>query len=62
MTIINQLNQELVRALQQPELKERIFRSGAEVVAGTPEEAAAELKSDIARMGKVIRDANIRAE
>ena len=36
--------------------------SGAEVVGNSPEQAAAIIKSDLARMGKVIKDAGIRAD
>jgi tripartite-type tricarboxylate transporter receptor subunit TctC len=60
--IINRLNQEIVRVLNRSEVKERFFNSGAEVVGNSPEQFAAAIKSDIAKMGKVIREANIRAE
>jgi tripartite-type tricarboxylate transporter receptor subunit TctC len=33
-----------------------------EPVANTPEEMAATLKGEVARLGKVIKDANIRDE
>lgn len=61
-TIINRLNHEIERALNRTEVKQRLFNSGAEVVASSPERLAATVKSEMARLGKVIRDAGIRGE
>jgi tripartite-type tricarboxylate transporter receptor subunit TctC len=60
--IIELLNREAVRVLRQPEVRERLFNAGNEVVANTPREFAAYMKADMQKMGKVIRDAGIRAE
>jgi tripartite-type tricarboxylate transporter receptor subunit TctC len=58
-TIIHLLNQEIVRALNRADVKELFLNSGAEVVGSSPEEFAATIKSDMARLGKVIKDAGI---
>jgi tripartite-type tricarboxylate transporter receptor subunit TctC len=58
--IINRLNQEITRFLNRPETKEKFFSAGAEVVASTPEQFAAFVKADIAKMAKVIKDAGIK--
>ena len=60
--IISRLNQETVRYLNQADVKERFFSAGLEAVGSTPEELAAKMKSEMARLGKVIKDAGIRAE
>ena len=60
--IINRLNKEIVRVLTLPEIKDRFFKAGAEVVASSPEQFAAIIKSDIVRMGKVIKDAGIKVD
>ena len=60
--IINRLNQEIARFLSAPEVKERFLATGVEVIASTPEHFAAAVKSDMNMMGKVIRDAGIKAE
>jgi tripartite-type tricarboxylate transporter receptor subunit TctC len=60
--IINRLNQEIVRVLNRADLKDRFFNAGVDVVGSSPERLAAAVESDIAVMGKVIRDAGIRAE
>ena len=62
VAIITQLNREIVRLLNRPEVKEKLFTTGVEVVASSPEAFAARVKSEIVRMGKVIREAKIRDE
>ena len=58
--IINRLNQEIVRVFNLPDVKERLLNAGEEVVASSPDQFAAAIKSDIARMGKLIKDAGIK--
>ena len=60
--LVNRLNREIVRILNQADVKEKFFNSGVEVVGSSPAEFAATIKSEIARMGKVIKDVGIRAE
>jgi tripartite-type tricarboxylate transporter receptor subunit TctC len=60
--LVSRLNQEIVRVLNAPELKERFLNVGIETVGSTPDELAARIKSDMATLGKLIRDAGIRAE
>jgi len=60
--LVSRLNQEIVRILNTPNVKERFIRAGSEVVAGSPEQLAATMNADVARLGKVIKDAGIRAE
>ena len=61
-SIINRLNQEIRRVLLRPEIKEQFLARGAEVVASTPEQFSAFIKLDIARTGKVIKDAGIKSD
>lgn len=60
--IVEQINRESVRVLRTPEVKERLFNSGNEVVASTTREFVAFMKADMQKMGKVIREAGIRAD
>src|SRR5688572_2017620 len=53
--LIGQLNAEIVRSLNDPDVKQRLFESGAEVVASSPAELAAEVKSDMATTGKLLK-------
>lgn len=60
--IVTRLNQELVKALNRADTRQRLGDLGIVVVAGTPEETLASMKNDIARTAKLIKDAGIRAE
>lgn len=60
--VIARLNQEINRALATPELKQRFLASGVETVGGAPAVLGDTVKSEMARLGKVIRDAGIRDE
>ncbi len=59
--IINRLNREIVRHLQTAEVKERFLNVGVDVIGSTPAELAAAVRSDRERLGKMIKDAGIRA-
>jgi tripartite-type tricarboxylate transporter receptor subunit TctC len=60
--IIARINREVVLVLKTPDVKEKFITSGVEPVGTTPEEFLARIKGDMNRLGKVIKDANIRAE
>jgi len=60
--IVTQLQAEVVRITNLPDTKERLTAAGFETVGSTSEAFAALIKNDLTRLGKVIRDANIRAE
>ncbi len=58
--LVARLNQEIVRVLQGPESKERLVSVGLEAVGSTPAQLATAIKEEVARMGKVIKDAGIQ--
>jgi tripartite-type tricarboxylate transporter receptor subunit TctC len=60
--IIARLHAELMRALADPEVRERFTSVGTEVVGNTPEEFAAQIRADIEKWGRVVRAAGIRPE
>ena len=60
--IVNRLSQEIAKALARPDVKDKFLALGIETVGNTPEAAAAVIKADLARMGKVIKAAGIRAD
>jgi tripartite-type tricarboxylate transporter receptor subunit TctC len=60
--IVKRLNSEMVKILTSPEVKERITKSGVDVVAGSPEHFSGFLKSEVARWAKVVQEANIKAD
>ena len=59
---VTRLNSEIVQALGNADLRARLFVAGLDVVASSPAELGAEVKADMARTAKVIKDAGIRAE
>ena len=60
--IVDKLHQEIVRALNAPDVRERLLALGANPVGKGSAEFAADLKRDIDRYVKVARDSNIRSE
>ncbi|MGZ5152311.1 MAG: Bug family tripartite tricarboxylate transporter substrate binding protein [Burkholderiales bacterium] len=60
--IVDRLNRESAGYLMTAEAKERFLNTGAEAASSSPEELGARVKSEIAKMGKVIRNAGIRAQ
>jgi tripartite-type tricarboxylate transporter receptor subunit TctC len=58
--IIDQLNAQVVKVMALPETRERMAAFGAEITTSTPEQFAAHIRSEIAKLGKVVRDANIK--
>lgn len=60
--LVKTLNAALNKALQDPEVKEKILSQGNEMGGGTPEVFAALIKTEAPRWGKVVRDAKIEPE
>jgi len=60
--IIAKLHGDITQALSTAEVHERLSNLGFELVGSTPEALSQKLKTDIVRLGKLIRDAGIRAD
>jgi len=60
--ILEKLHSEIVRALKLPDVAEKLAEAGVIVVASTPQEFAAHIKSEMAKAAKVIKAANIKAD
>jgi tripartite-type tricarboxylate transporter receptor subunit TctC len=60
--IVDRLNAAIVAMLQTPAVKDRFLASGVETVGSTPERFAEVIRTDTARMSKVIKDAGIRVD
>jgi tripartite-type tricarboxylate transporter receptor subunit TctC len=60
--VIKRLNQEFVRVLTRPDIKERFMNGGVEPVGSTPEQLTAKMKYDMNRLGKMIKDLGLRAD
>ena len=60
--IISRLHQEITTMLGKSDIREKLFNTGVETLAGPPERLAAAVKNEIAVWGKLIRDLGIRDE
>ena len=60
--IVKRLNEELVKVLKQPEVRERIVALGIDPVGSTPEEFGRVIAADIAKWTAVAKAANIKAD
>ncbi len=58
--IISQLNQDIIRALESPEVRKWFASTGLEPLISTPEEFAHYLRTEIAKWAKVIEAAGIK--
>jgi tripartite-type tricarboxylate transporter receptor subunit TctC len=59
--IIERYNRELVRILNQPEVRQKLLDIQFEIVAGTPEQFAEYIRWETPRWAKVIRDTGAKA-
>jgi tripartite-type tricarboxylate transporter receptor subunit TctC len=60
--VVDLLHGEVVKIVALPDVQKRLDELGFQVVANTPDEFAARIKTEMARWAKVIHDANIRHE
>lgn len=60
--ILERLHRESAAVLALPHVREKLASMGLEVVGSSPKEFAAYIRSESERLGKVIREAGIRAE
>ncbi|OGA39060.1 MAG: hypothetical protein A3G24_19225 [Betaproteobacteria bacterium RIFCSPLOWO2_12_FULL_62_13] len=59
---VDRLNAAINAALRQPELNARLSSHGVEPFLGTPDDLASLVRSELAKYGKIIRDADIKSE
>ncbi|MDB5810072.1 MAG: Tricarboxylate transport protein TctC [Betaproteobacteria bacterium] len=60
--VVARVNAELNRALQLPDVKERIGNLGVEFATGTPAQFAADIRADIAKWDQLIKSLGIRLD
>src|SRR5438876_3431034 len=60
--IIDRLNAELVRIMHAPDLQERFAATGTEPRTSTPEEFGEYIRKEMAKWGKVVREAGLHAD
>lgn len=60
--IVMRLNKEINVVLRDPEVRRALANDGADPVGGTPEEFAAYINTETARLGKLVKDARIQID
>jgi tripartite-type tricarboxylate transporter receptor subunit TctC len=60
--IVSKLNTVVVKAIRQPDVAKRLVQEGAEPIGSTPEQFGAHIKSELARVARVVREAGIQIE
>ncbi len=60
--VIARLNREIVKTMSLPDVRERFSQQGADPESSTPEQFAQLIRDEVARWGKVIRNAGIKVE
>ncbi len=58
--VVKRLLHEVVTAMQLPEVKERFASAGSEIIASTPDQLAARIKSESVRITKLVEAAGLR--
>ncbi len=59
--LITKLHADITRTLAAPDVREKLIPLGFDLVGGTPEAMATLIRTDIARFGKLIKDAGIKS-
>lgn len=60
--IVANMNAEIRKILEVPEVRQRLISQGADPASNTPGEFAAYVKAEMAKWGKVVRDTGARAD
>lgn len=60
--VLEKLNSEITLALQQPKIADALTQAGVQIVASTPAQFAAHIKSEVEKAANVVKVANIKAE
>ena len=60
--VVSTWNASIVKGLRAPEIAERIAREGADVIASSPAEFGAYMKTELAKWAKVVKDNGLKVE
>jgi tripartite-type tricarboxylate transporter receptor subunit TctC len=60
--VLQKLNAEIVRALREPDVLEKLTGAGVIVVAGTPQEFATHIRSEMDKAARIVKAANIQPD
>jgi tripartite-type tricarboxylate transporter receptor subunit TctC len=60
--VVLRINSAIAKVLAQPDIKDRIVGLGFDVIASTPEQFTAQIRVEVAKWTKVVKDAGIKVE
>jgi tripartite-type tricarboxylate transporter receptor subunit TctC len=60
--IVERLHGELMKLLATPEVKQQFAASGFDIIASSPEQFSGQIKTDLAKWARVIREANVTVD
>jgi tripartite-type tricarboxylate transporter receptor subunit TctC len=60
--LVDRLNADIIKVLQMPDVRERLLAQGAEPVWSKPAELDAYVRSEIGKLGKIVRDTGAKPE
>jgi tripartite-type tricarboxylate transporter receptor subunit TctC len=59
---VMRINDAVSRAMQAPEVRDKLIAQGAELLSGTPQDAAAYTRAEVAKWGKVVKASGARVD
>jgi tripartite-type tricarboxylate transporter receptor subunit TctC len=60
--IVNKVHGDIVKLLALPDVKERVAGLGFDIVASSPDQFSAQIRSEIEKWAKVIKAAGLKAD
>ncbi|HEV2009172.1 MAG TPA: tripartite tricarboxylate transporter substrate-binding protein, partial [Burkholderiales bacterium] len=60
--IVQRLYSDTANILAQPDIKERVTALGFDIIASTPEQFTAQIKAEVSKWTKVVKDAGVKVE
>jgi len=60
--IVNKIHDDAVAIIKRPDFQERLARDGIEPVANTPQEFAAQIKTDLGKWARIVKAANAKLD
>jgi tripartite-type tricarboxylate transporter receptor subunit TctC len=60
--IVTRMQKEIARAVQTPDVKQKLLEQGGDPVASTPEELDRVVKTELRKWAEVIREAHIKVD
>jgi tripartite-type tricarboxylate transporter receptor subunit TctC len=60
--VVNKIHADVVTIVRRPDFQERLIRDALDPIANTPEEFAAQIKTDLANWGRLIKASGVKLD